>query len=371
MAWAEAEVSITGIDGDRINGIVTSVALPSLVMALAVALLTAPAPTSFPGVQPQLAVVGDRVYVAFGLGDSVSVARSDDRGETFGTPSRLPLAGRLSLGMHRGPRVAATNSTVLVTAIAGPKGGGADGDVLLFRSKDQGRSWGPSVVINDVPGVAREGLHAMAASPAGLVVIAWLDLRAGGTRIFAAISRNHGTTWAPDVLVYASPSGSVCECCHPSVAIDEQGRIAVMFRNNVDGNRDMYVARSGAEGTFAPAAKLGTASWLLNACPMDGGGLGVTEDGIVAAWQREDGIFLSTSPVPERRLGTGRDPAIATTGVSHDIAWSSSTGIMLMRNGGDAMRIAPGRFPAILALREKTILFWEDQGSISVRAIPR
>lgn len=350
----------------------TSAALAPLVGALAFGLLVAPATTSFSGVQPQLAAIGDRVYVAFGLGDSVSVARSDDRGERFGTPSRLPLTGRLSLGMHRGPRVAATSSTVLVSAVAGAKGGGADGDVLLFRSRDHGRSWMQSVVINDVAGAAREGLHAMAASPTGVVVAAWLDLRAGGTRIYAAISRDHGATWAPDALVYASPSQSVCECCHPSVAIDAQGRIAVMFRNNLDGNRDMYVVRSTDDGGFAPATKLGTASWLLNACPMDGGGLAfAATGGIIAAWRRESGIFLTTSEVPERQIGTGRDPAIAMTGSRRDVAWSSPAGIMLLRDDEQAVQISPGRFPALLALNDKTILAWEDQGTISVRAIPR
>ena len=139
----------------------------------------------------------------------------------------------------------------LVAAVVGARGGGADGDVVVFRSTDGSSTWAAPVVINDVPGAAREGLHAMAASPDGLVVIAWLDLREPGTRINAAVSRDHGATWAPDALVYSSPSGSVCECCHPSVAIDDGGSIAIMFRNNVDGNRDMFVARS-SDGVRSP-----------------------------------------------------------------------------------------------------------------------
>jgi hypothetical protein len=349
-----------------------SVSLWSIVSAVAVSVLATAAPTSsFPGVQPQLAAVGDRVYLAFGRADTISVARSDDGGETFGTPVRLPLAGRLALGMHRGPRVAATGSTVLVTAVAGAKGGGADGDVLLFRSTDRGTSWAAPVVVNDVPGSAREGLQALAASPSGLVVIAWLDLRAAGTRIFAAVSRDHGATWAPDVLAYASPAGSVCECCHPSVAIDGSGGIAVMFRNHVAGSRDMYVVRSTADGRFASATKAGTGSWRLNACPMDGGGLAFDDNGVVTVWRRENGIFLSSSTVPERRLGTGRDPAIATTGTRHDIAWGAPEGIVLMRDSAPVVAVAPGRFPAILALQDTTILAWEDQGAVLVRAIPR
>ena len=347
------------------------VAISWIAPVLALGVLAPTAPTSFPGVQPQLAALGDRVYLAVGSGDTIGVARSDDRGETFGTPTRLPLSGRLSLGMHRGPRVAVTSSTVLVTAVAGAKGGGADGDVLLFRSRDQGKSWTTQVVINDVVGSAREGLHAMAANPSGLAVIAWLDLRAGGTRIFAAISRDHGVTWAPDVLVYASPAGSVCECCHPSVAIDRGGGIVIMFRNNVDGNRDMYVVRSAGDGTFASATKLGTGSWPLNACPMDGGGLAIGDNGLVAAWRREDGIFLTTGQVAERRLGTGRDAAVSTTAGHHDIAWSAPAGVTLLRDTAQPVAVAPGRFPAILALKDKTILAWEDQGRVLVRAIPR
>jgi len=342
----------------------------SIVSSVVLGLLPATL-TSFEGVQPQLAATGDRVYLAFGFGDTISVARSDDRGETFGAPGRLPLSGRLSLGMHRGPRVAVTNTTVLVAAVAGSKGGGADGDVVLFRSNDHGRSWTSGMVINDVGGSAREGLHALAASPSGLVVVAWLDLRSGGTQIFAAVSRDHGATWAPDALVYASPSGSVCECCHPSIAIDREGGIAVMFRNNVDGNRDMYVVRSAEEGKFASATKLSAVSWLLNACPMDGGGLAVTSSGIVATWRRESDVFLSSGDVPERRLGPGRDPVIATMGAHQDIAWSSSPGIMLVRDSAQPLAVAPGRFPAILALKEKTILAWEDKGNVLVRTIAR
>ncbi len=225
----------------------------------------------FPGVQPQLAAVGNRLYLAFGQGNVISVVQSADGGETFGPPSQLLVPGKMSLGMRRGPRIAATNSAVLVAAVAGAEGGGADGDVLLFRSTDRGRTWARSVAINDVPGSAREGLHAMAASPSGLVVVAWLDLREKGTRVYAAVSRDHGATWTPDTLVYASPSGAVCECCHPSVAIGPGGRVAIMFRNNLDGHRDMYVAESKDGVTFSSARKLGTGSWTLNACPMDGG----------------------------------------------------------------------------------------------------
>ena len=244
----------------------------------------------FSGVQPQLAAVGDRIFVVFGQGDTISIARSADSGETFDTPVSLPVWGKLSLGMRRGPRIAGTARALMVAAIVGQKGGGADGDIVVYRSTDQGNTWAAATTINDVPGSAREGLHAMTASPTGLVVIAWLDLRQGGTRIYAATSRDHGATWTPDALVYAAPGGSVCECCHPSVAIGAGGHVAIMFRNNLDGNRDMYVTRSTNGVTFAPATKLGTGSWALDACPMDGGGVAFNGGDLVATWRRENDV---------------------------------------------------------------------------------
>jgi hypothetical protein len=350
-------------------GVIAAIVLLSSTLTIGSA--TAARSATFPGVQPQLAALGPRVYVTYGADNTIGVARSDDGGDTFQSPVRLPVSGRMSLGMHRGPRVAATTSAVLVTAVIGTKGGGADGDVLLYRSGDRGTSWGVPTVINDVPGSAREGLHAMAANAAGLVVVAWLDLRDKGTRIYAAISRDHGATWVPDVLVYASPSGSVCECCHPSIAIDAQGTVAVMFRNSVDGNRDMYVARSGSDGRFASAAKVGTESWLLNACPMDGGGIGFGTNGLVAAWRRDTSVYLTTPQAPERRLGPGRDPAIATAGTHVDLAWSAPEGLQLVRDSGKPVSLGPGRFPALLAFPDRTILAFENQGSVEVRAIRR
>lgn len=332
--------------------------------------LAAAAALTLAGVQPQLASDGRAIYLTFARSNVIHVVRSDDGGTTFGTPVALPDAGRLAVGSHRGPRIAATDTTLLVSAISGQRGGGADGDVRVYRSTDGGRTWSAPAIVNDVPAAAREGLHAMAATRSGLVVLAWLDLREKGTRLYAAISRDHGGTWSPDTLVYASPSGSICECCHPSIAIGEEGGIAIMFRNSIGGNRDMYAAVSTDGRTFAAARKLGTGTWPLNACPMDGGAIGLTAAGPVATWRRATSIYLSTPDVPERELGSGRDATLHVTGDQIDVAWSTDKGLMLWRSGR-AMTIGEGRFPAILALPDRTIVAWEQSGQVRLQTVPR
>lgn len=324
------------------------------------------------GTQPQLATSGAETYLAFGQGSTITVVRSTDEGQSFDAPSEIHVTGRMALGMRRGPRIAATPDAVVVTAVVGARGGGADGDVVMYRSTDAGRSWSTATPINDVAGSAREGLHGMAANTAGLVVVTWLDLRQKGTRLYAAVSRDHGATWAPDVLVYASPSGSVCECCHPSVDVTDAGEIVVMFRNSVEGNRDMYAARSRDGRTFDAAVKLGTGTWPLQGCPMDGGAVVLAPDGVVAAWRREDGVFLTTAAGPEQRLGTGRDAVVGQVGATQEVAWSGTDGVVLWRAGrATTTTLGAGRFPSLIAFPRHTLVTWEDKGRVHVRTLPR
>ena len=333
------------------------------------ALLMAAGPT-VPGTQPQLTHDGDRTFLVVARDHQVAVLRSTDAGRTFRDAAPIQIAGTMAAGMHRGPRIAVTSAVVLVAVIAGAQGGGKDGDVVLYRSTDEGASWSAPVVVNDVPAAAREGLHGMAATPDGLVVLTWLDLRAPGTRLYGAVSRDHGATWSADALLYASPDSTICQCCHPSVAIDGQAGVAVMFRNHIAGARDLYVTRSDDGANFSAAVKQGTGTWKLDACPMDGGGLIVGDDGVTSVWRREGEIFLATPAVPERHIGSGRDPVIAATSSAVDVAWTTPEGIRLLR-GTDSLLAGAGKFAALLAFPGHTLLAWEHQGHVVTRVIPR
>lgn len=280
---------------------------------------------SRPPKQPQLAIDGKgAIHLVFGVGDSIRYAVSSDEGATFSSPVELPSGGVMALGMRRGPRIAATDSAICVTAIGGEQGKGRDGDVLAWRSSDRGRTWSGPVKVNDVPGSAREGLHAMAASAQGQLVAVWLDLRSGKTEIMAATSDDGGETWGKNVLVYRSPDGSVCECCHPSVAYDARGQMFVQWRNSLGGDRDIYFASSSDGGaSFSEAKKLGRGAWQLDACPMDGGAIAVASPGkYVSAWRREGAVYLSLAGQPqERLLGGGEQPWVAATTKGAYVVW--------------------------------------------------
>lgn len=297
------------------------------------------------GKQPQAAVdAKGRIYIAFGRGNAVRLAVSADGGRTFDV-STVGSIGSLALGMRRGPRVAASADAVVVTAIGGSKGKGQDGDVFSWRSADAGKTWDGPTRVNSVESSAREGLHAMASGPDGKVFTTWLDLRNKRTEIYGALSKDGGKTWEPDALVYRSPEKSVCECCHPSAAFGPDGTLQVMWRNQLGGKRDLYLASSPDGGkTFRAAQKLGRGTWTLNACPMDGGAVAVGPDGQVeTVWMRAGSMFAAKPGEAERDLGRGVQGWIATGPRGAYAVWLEKRPgklLALTPNGGSAMTLA-------------------------------
>lgn len=333
----------------------------------------APAAAGTPNRQPHLVARGDDVAVAYGAGSAIYFAASADGAATFGPPVMVSSKGELALGMHRGPRVAYTRQGIVISAVVGEQGKGKDGDVMAWRSVDGGRSWSEPVRVNDVPGSAREGLHAMAFGGRDTLFAAWLDLREKGTQIYGSVSRDGGSTWSENRLVYRSPSGTVCQCCHPSVAVDRSGVILVMFRNASEGSRDMYLARSADGGkTFEEAQKVGRGTWKLDACPMDGGGVTVDEKGSVATiWRREGTVFATREGDPEKSLGEGRNPTTVATKTGVYTAWTEGTSVRVKTQGAEPETVdEDGAFPALAAVRDgSAVVAWESKGAIVIRKV--
>lgn len=344
----------------------------------AIAALIAPVQSGLPNRQPQLTAGNGFTALVFGSGNSIWFSRSLDRGRTFSAPTKVAQVPVLALGRHRGPRVAAAGDTIVISAVygeaavTGPHAHGLpeNGDLVAWSSMDKGRTWSQPVVINDVGGAAREGLHAMVAGENGQVAAVWLDLRAKGTRLYGAYSQDAGRTWSKNVLIYQSPGGTICQCCHPSLVSSGKDTYAVMFRNAADGNRDMYLSEWHITGTVSAPKKLGEGSWALDACPMDGGGLGHGGNGIVTAWRREHTVFLDTPGESEKALGEGKDVALAASRAGTYVAWTGATGIMLQEPGKSAPLIlsSTGSFPALAALPDGSVLAaWEQDEGVATR----
>lgn len=334
----------------------------------------APQLDSIPNRQPQLAVRGQELALTYGAGNAIYFVLSQDKGATWTTPVVVSAKGKLALGMRRGPRVAFAGSSIVISAIVGNEGRGRDENLLIWRSGDSGRSWSLSRQLNEVSASAREGLHAMSAGRGNTLFAGWLDLRGNGAQIYGSISLDGGKTWSANRRIYASPSGSVCECCHPSVYVDERDWIYVMFRNSLDGDRDMYVVHSQDHGkTFSAARKLGSGSWKLDACPMDGGSLTVRSGVVTSAWRRESTVFRSTIGGTEVPLGPGKQPVVLSTSRGDLVAWTDGKTLRWIRGDEKNVQRLDGgiAYPSLVELPDgEVVVAGEREGTVYVDRLP-
>ncbi|CAN5478301.1 hypothetical protein BH23VER1_BH23VER1_31770 [soil metagenome] len=280
-------------------------------------------------IQPQVAASpAGTIHAVFGLKESGAIyhVASVDGGRTYSQPARVGELPKLALGMRRGPRSSATDKVVTITAISH-----SDGNLHAWNSTDDGKTWSRCPPINEVPKRAGEGLHAMVGDGAGNVFVTWLDGRNQGTELWGAASADGGLSWGANSLVYRSPDGSICECCHPSAAMDSGGRLAVAWRNWLGGSRDMYVAMSRDGGKeFGPARKLGDGTWPLEGCPMDGGAIGFDEEGrLLTVWRREGDVFATVDEESEQQIaGAALQPVIAVGKENPQFLWESEGALM-------------------------------------------
>lgn len=309
-------------------------------------------------IQPQIAVASNgAVHVVFGKGNSVYHVTSAD-GLKFSEPVKIGDLEKLALGKRRGPRIVASDGLLFASAISH-----GDGNLHTWTSTDNGKTWRAGTSLNTVDGSAREGLQALAGDGRGKVVAVWLDSRSGkGGEVWSRVSRDGGKTWLADELVYAAPDGPICPCCVPSVAISPNGTVGVMWRNSLEGSRDLHLSLRQGEKPFSAAIKLGSGTWQMNGCPMDGGGLAFSPEGRwTAVWRRERTVFSTTQDVPETQLGANASqPVVAYSGSTPVLWWETQDGLMVLRGDAAPTRFAAGATSASAASgKDAASVVWE------------
>jgi hypothetical protein len=296
--------------------------------------------------------------LVFGSGDSILYSSSTDRGRTFSSPTLVAIIPKLAASHMRGPQIAVTTNGLVVTACNDL------GNIFSFI-KDESGNWSKTGRVNDVDTMAKENLMALAADGDNAFAV-WLDLRDGHNKILGSRSTDGGKSWSKNILVYASPDTTVCECCKPSVIV-KGDNIYVLFRNQLMGNRDLYLVQSRDGGnSFGQAEKLGLGSWALNGCPMDGGGLALTKDGSIETVFSRQGVIYSCEPgKEEKELGKGRGCTIESVNGKNVYAWVEDGNVVIRKPRGMKKYLGAGQLPQIKALNNEHILcIWENEKKI-------
>ena len=304
------------------------------------------------------------LHVVFGSGDSIMYTSSADKGITFSAPVLVAALPHVYTFATRGPQIAVTGKGVVVTACT------TEGNIYTFYKEKSG-GWKHGNMVNDADTVCKEGLMALGADGDN-VFATWLDLRDNKrNKIYGARSIDGGKTWNKNILIYASPDSSVCECCKPSIVV-WKNKVAVMFRNWLDGNRDLYLAQSNDGGnSFDTAQKLGTGSWKLDGCPMDGGNIAVDNNGkIQTVWRRNSSVYFDMPGSAEKQLGEGKNCTLETVNNKNVYAWTENDNVVIIKPGGTKKIAGEGSMPVLKAIDNNHIIcLWENSKQIHASLI--
>lgn len=324
--------------------------------------------TDIAGRQPNIAVDSKGIIrVVYGEGETIWCITSANNGQSFSSPVKVGELKGMHLGSARGPQIASSKNYSLITAIT------KDGTIHSFLLNNSGPSWKEIANANDQAGSAPEGLMGLAADDQDNFYAVWLDIRSGKKNNIAFSSlAGRSAVWRKNVMVYRSPDEHVCECCKPNIAFS-RGKLVVGFRNWLMGSRDIYYAVSADKGkTFTAPRKTGTGTWQLNGCPMDGGGLAVSENGKVSsAWRRNSDVYYWAEDQPEQKIGSGKDVSMAQQKGNTFIAWQDGNNIKVMDLGSKkTVEIGKGVSPRLHLLGNgRVICVWEDNNVIRHRLI--
>ena len=299
------------------------------------------------------------LYMLFVKGNGLFYSTSLDKGLNFSTAEFIDSIKDVFAVAGRGPQINCTKTGLNILAL--DKGGN-----IYSYTEEQNKDWIKRGRVNDVPDVAKEGFLSVATKDDSLYAV-WLDLRKDGrNKIVGSLSADAGKTWQKNKIIYQSPSGSVCECCKPSTVFGEKG-ITVMFRNNLNNFRDLYIISSTDGGVnFSKEEKLGNGTWKLNACPMDGGGLKYNNSGdLQTIWRRADSIFIATLGMQEQMIGKGKNCEIENVGEQFAYTWIENGNIVCALPGNKKINIGEGTFPFLISTsKDSFICIWQHNNNI-------
>ncbi len=181
--------------------------------------------------RPEVAISGNTVVVAWfdvSVGWDIFLARSTDRGETFGPSVHLSR----SAGFSSTPSVAVSRGSVVVAWGIFTLG---DREIFLARSADGGRTFNSP--INFSHNAGNSSSPSVAAS-GNSVAVAWTDDTPGNNEIFLSRSADGGTTFSPPV----NPSNNAGNSSNPSVAVSGNS-VVIAWADDTSRNNEIFLSR--------------------------------------------------------------------------------------------------------------------------------
>jgi hypothetical protein len=120
----------------------------------------------------------------------------------------------------------------------------------------------------------------------GAVAAVWM-----ADQLFANVSTDGGATFGPTIEI--DPTLNPCNCCTTSSVFTADGKVAILYREETNNERDMYVGFWDPIKNKATKTRISTTPWKIDSCPMTYYSIARSEDGFVVAWPTRGDIYFA------------------------------------------------------------------------------
>ncbi len=243
------------------------------------------------------------VHLLYDSADGPQYAKSTDNGRTFGAPIAVVDRGSRKPGLEFGAWDMAVGQGGRIHVALGTnawklKLPQEEWGFYYTRLEPGAKAFSKVRNINRTPS---EGFS-LACDDKGKVTACWLS-----GKLYANVSHDGGKTFADKMEI--DPSFDPCNCCTTSSIYGADGKLAVLYREETDDERDMYLVSWDQDRNQVSRSRISGTLWKTDACPMSYYAISRNQDGFVAVWPTKDQICFARldsqgKPLPPAEIKT-------------------------------------------------------------------
>jgi hypothetical protein len=165
--------------------------------------------------------------------------------------------------------------------------------------------------------------YSLAAGSGGAVTASFLS-----GHVYTMASRDGGESFSP--YAELNPLIDPCKCCTTSTSYGPDGRLALIYREETNNQRDIYLVLTDRNGQ-QKRTRISATSWQLQACPMTYFTIRGTATGYVTAWPTKGQIYFARLDKDGVKLPPGEIPTPGRNGMRTGVvALSAPDGVSLV-----------------------------------------
>jgi hypothetical protein len=227
------------------------------------------------------------IHLLYNSADCPKYVKSSDNGKTFGTPIPVVDEGARKPGLvFEGWDMAVGKGNRIHVAM------GTNAWKLKLPEKEWGfyytsldpeeKAFAP---VRNINGTPSEGFS-LAADENGTVTACWLS-----GKLYANVSHDGGKTFGPRVEI--NPAYDPCNCCTTSAVFGAGGKLAVLYREETNNERDMYMVLWDQGHNQVSRSRISTTLWKIEACPMTYYAVSRNRSGFTTVWPTRGQIYFA------------------------------------------------------------------------------